>query len=139
MSKIKNIAILVTIVVVLVLSYIFFIKPSTDTTNLISATPVSTPDMLARAGDSTVARDFLTLLLNVKNIKLDDTIFSDKAFTSLRDSSITLTTDGTEGRPNPFAPLGVDNIAPTTPFTISPDISTTPTTPITPTPTVKKP
>ena len=97
MSKIKNIAILVTIVVVLVLSYIFFIKPSTDTTNLFSATPVSTPDMLARAGDSTVARDFLTLLLNVKNIKLDDTIFSDKAFTSLRDSSITLTTDGTEG------------------------------------------
>ena len=53
------------------------------------------------------------VLLNVKNIKLDDSIFSDIAFSNLRDSSITLIPDGTEGRPNPFAPIGSDaSVAP---------------------------
>ena len=59
-----------------------------------------------------VAKDFLTLLLSVKNIKLDDAIFFDVAFNSLHDSSITLIPDGTEGRPNPFAQFGNDNVAP---------------------------
>ena len=60
--------------------------------------------------NSLIAKDFLNLLLNVKNIKLDDSIFADNAFNSLRDSSIVLTPDGNEGRPNPFAPLGSENI-----------------------------
>lgn len=115
MPKIKNIVIFIVIVAILVLGYFFFIKPSSSSDNLISATPVSTDaNILAGVGDSSVANDFLTLLLNVKNIKLDDTIFADNAFTSLHDSSITLTADGTEGRPNPFAPLGSDNVVSTT-------------------------
>lgn len=117
MSKFKNIIILGVIVAILVLSYVFFVKPSPDTDSLVSITPLTNSNN-ATPGESSVAQDFLTLLLNVKNIKLDDAIFSDNVFMKLRDSSITLIGDGSEGRPNPFAPLGVDNIAPavTTPL-----------------------
>lgn len=61
-------------------------------------------------GDDTsaIAGDFLNLLLNVKNIRLDDSILRDPSFNNLRDSSITLIPDGNEGRPNPFAQFGND-------------------------------
>lgn len=134
MSKIKNIIIFTTITVLFILIYIFFIKPKPVTENLISS-PSNTvlPNIVdanlnISEGNKTslVAKDFLTLLLNVKNIKLDDTIFSEIAFDSLRDSSIVLIPDGNEGRPNPFAPLGIDKIisSPTSP--ISPTIVTVP-------------
>lgn len=112
--KIKNIIIFTTIAAAFVLIYIFFIKSPSGEVGLISS-PSSLPNVDGTLPDgnapnetSLVARDFLTLLLNVKNIKLDDNIFSDPAFTSLHNSSITLTPDGTEGRPNPFAQFGND-------------------------------
>ena len=108
MSKIKNIIILVVIGAILVLIYIFLIKAPDETATLVSSSGVAPATTTT---DSSVAKDFLTLLLNVKNIKLDDAIFSDSAFGALRDSSITLTPDGNEGRPNPFAPLGIDIVA----------------------------
>ena len=97
--------------------YILYKNPSaTPDQNLISAPTASTPpagtapisDTGAPESVSIAANDFLTLLLGVKNIKLEDAIFSDPAFQSLRDSSIVLVPDGNEGRPNPFAPLGQD-------------------------------
>lgn len=111
--KIKNIIIFVGIGVVLILVYVFLIKgnSSTDQASLTSTTgngvvPVSGPV----DENSQIAQDFLTLLLNVKGITLNDSIFSDDAFKSLKDSSIELTPDGTEGRPNPFAPIGADTV-----------------------------
>ncbi len=125
-SKLKNIIIIAVVAVALILVYFFFIKKGPDEAALVSSSGsgnVSTTPIQ----DSAVTRDFLSLLLNVKNIKLDDSIFSDIAFTNLHDSSIILVPDGTEGRPNPFAPIGYD--VPTAPVT-SP---TSPTSPITPT------
>lgn len=127
MPKIRNIIIFIAIGAVLVLIYIFFIRASPDnTTTLVSSSGASAVSGTGAAGNNpSVAQDFLTLLLSVKNIKLDDTIFSDDAFKSLHDSSITLTPDGNEGRPNPFAPLGTDNV-------VSPPITTG--NPVTPSP-----
>ena len=104
--KIKNIIILLLLAVALFLAYFFFIKGGEeDAAGLISspaAAPVSAvPKNLSNG-------DFLSLLLNVKNIKLEESILSDPAFDSLFDSSISITPDGTEGRLNPFAPLGFD-------------------------------
>ena len=126
MPKARNIIIFIAIAAVFVAIYIFFLKPEpADDATLVSApnftavnaetAPVSGAG--SQNGASLAAGDFLTLLLNVKNIKLEDAIFSDPAFASLHDSSITLIPDGNEGRPNPFAPLGVDDLppAPTTP------------------------
>ena len=56
--------------------------------------------------DSSITKEFLSILLSVKSIKLDDAVFADKAFTNLKDSSILLTSTGDEGRINPFAPIG---------------------------------
>ena len=111
-AKIKNILIFVTIGAIFVLIYIFFIKPAPAPAPLISASSGLVTGNTAIVGDnSSIAKDFLALLLSVKNIKLNDSIFSDKAFLSLHDSSITLIPDGDEGRPNPFAPFSNDNSA----------------------------
>ncbi len=112
MPKLRNILIFVAIGVVLVLVYFFVIKKPAATAPLVSSPTVPGVPGAAAAtpkNNSAVAQEFLTLLLSVKNIRLDDAIFSEPAFASLDGShSITLTPDGTEGRPNPFAPLGND-------------------------------
>lgn len=145
MPKIRNIIIFIVIVIALILGYIFFIKPSSsDQANLVSTTAsgvsTSTTGTINANATSAVSGDFLALLLNVKTIKLDDAIFSDSAFSSLHDSSITLTPDGTEGRPNPFAQFGNDSVSVATPTssTTTPTTPTVPTTPATITPTTPK-
>ena len=110
--KIRNIVIFASIGTVLVLIYIFFIRqPSPPPTLISSSSNGVALDTSVLDQNSSVARDFLTLLLNVKNIKLNDAIFADNAFASLRDSSIVITQDTVEGRPNPFAPFGTDNLS----------------------------
>jgi hypothetical protein len=111
-SKIKNIIIISVVAVLLILIYIFFIKPAPAEQNLVSSASQS-----AVSGDTTIpdqnsliSKDFLSLLLSVKSIKLDDSIFSDGAFLNLKDSTISLTPTGDEGRPNPFAPIGFDAV-----------------------------
>jgi hypothetical protein len=126
MPTIKNIIIFIVIAAVFVGAYFYFTKgSSTDTASLVSA-PVNTfpinMNTPAPINNSAVAQEFLSSLLNVKNIKLNDAIFTDNAFISLHDSSIVLTPDGNEGRPNPFAPLGNDVVAPTC---VSPQILNT--------------
>ena len=125
MPKIKNIIIFAVIAVALVLVYIFFIPKASNTASLISSPANSTTTPGVASGDTgAVAQDFLTLLLSVNSIKLDDSIFSDPAFSNLHDSSITLTPDATVGRPNPFAPLSATNTS----------VSTPPVAPVTPAP-----
>src|SRR3989338_5385900 len=106
----KNIIIFLSVAVFFILFYIFFIRKTPEVASLVSSSSVS-PASATNIPDanSLIAKDFLNLLLNVKNIKLDDSIFADNAFNSLRDSSIVLTPDGNEGRPNPFARLGSKN------------------------------
>lgn len=115
MPNIKNIIIFLAIGTVFVLIYIYFIKPKPPVADLVSSSgaPVvmNTANTATEDMNSKIAQDFLNLLLSVKNIKLNDAIFSDRAFTSLHDSSITLIPDGNEGRINPFAPLGTDVVA----------------------------
>ena len=139
MPKIKNIIIFTAIAAIFVLIYIFFIKPSPEESNLVlSPSDMALPDVSGTSIDINsetaplVAKDFLSLLLNVKNIKLDDAILSDPAFVNLKDSSIMLVPDGNEGRPNPFAPFGSDadttqTTTQTAPATLVPTDTTTPT------------
>ncbi len=107
LPKIKNAIIFISIAAVLGLAYVFLIKESP------SDTLVSYPQADGTAADATAPaldQDFLPLLLSVKSIRLDDSIFSDPAFMNLVDGSILLVPDNNEGRPNPFAPLGADAV-----------------------------
>ena len=107
--SVKNIIIVVVIVVALIFGYIFFIKKPATVPNLVSTDPTaSNTNASSNAISITDAQDFLAVLLNVRSIVLDDSIFSDPTFATLRDSNIVLIQDGTEGRPNPFAPIGFE-------------------------------
>lgn len=131
--RLKNIIIFGVIAIAFVLIYVFFIKKDPEIADLTSSVPEGAVVIPTTSNpNSQIAQDFLNLLLNVKTIKLDVAIFATPAFMSLRDSSIVLTPDGNEGRPNPFAPLGVDNaVAPVTPatFTTPPPAANPGTTP----------
>lgn len=141
LSKIKNIIIFVVIGVVLVGGYLLFVKKPTEAPRLIGSTEVATGTSgTLKEEDSMIAKELLGVLLNVKNIHLNDSIFNQEAFISLQDSTILLVPDGTEGRPNPFAPIGNDisaaavNSSISTPVTITspnptPTTSSNPTVP----------
>ena len=108
----RNIIIFTSIAAALILIYLFFIRqPSEPTATLVSSSTPTASETEVFEQNSSVAREFLTLLLSVKSIKLNDAIFSDSSFASLRDSSIVLTPDATQGRPNPFAPFGSEGSA----------------------------
>jgi hypothetical protein len=104
--KKKSTIVLVSILVALIIIYFGFVrKPANNTPDLTSSADVSNPasDAAANVSDS-----FLSTLLNVQSIKLDDSVFSDPAFATLRDSTIILIPDSNPGRSNPFAPIGSD-------------------------------
>ena len=134
MPKIKNIIIFIVIAAAFILIYIFFIKPSPEQASLVSsgAGPAlpnidgSAVDMGVADKNSLITQDFLAVFSNIKNIKLNDSIVSDPAFISLRDSSITLIPDGNEGRPNPFAQFGNDSVPPALPIPSVPIIPNKP-------------
>ncbi len=115
MPKLKNIIIFGVIAVLVIGGYLYF-KPAAESPNLLTNTGPGGLVTDSNSGTATmssdaIGQDFLNLLLNVQNIKLDDSIFSDPAFLSLHDSSIVLVQDLKAGRPNPFAPLGTENTA----------------------------
>jgi hypothetical protein len=67
------------------------------------------------AGDAALGDKFLSLLLNMRSIKLDQTLFASPTFTTLHDFSTPISPDANPGRVNPVAPLGQDAVAaPTT-------------------------
>lgn len=116
--KIKNTVLFIVILVVLSLIYFFFFGRKTEEPTLVSAVPGAPATVSGSPTPLPAAGEFLPVLLNIQSIKLDDSIFSDPAFLSLRDSSIELIPDGNEGRPNPFAPIGSDvDTAPLAPET----------------------
>ncbi len=135
MSKIKNIIIFTVIAAALILIYIFFIKKAPDQGNLISSNTsgivsgTNTSTSNTSGQNSLITKDLLSVLLSVKNIKLDDAIFSDEVFVNLHDSSILLNAPNDEGRANPFAPIGFEKMTalPTTsPISIIPSTVVTP-------------
>lgn len=155
-SNTRNIVIFLILLAMIASVYIFFIRaPQVEEGNLVTNSgAVSSDGIVANTSNQTeIAQNFLTLLLSIKNIRLDDSIFNDPAFQKLRDSSIVLSPDSTTGRPNPFAQFGSDNIpvvpnpgtvTPATPAagststqsstsTTTPAGPATPTTPTTPT------
>ncbi len=113
-SKIKNIILFTIATAFLILAYMFFFKKAPDQQNLVSTDNTGTvfkSDVVANQTSKTT-EDLLSVLLSVRGIKLDDSIFSDEAFLRLKDSSIFLNPPTDEGRPNPFAPIGTDNPTP---------------------------
>ncbi len=84
--------------------YTSYFKGNGTDTPLITETPI--------LNDQNVkGRDLLKVLLSLNGIKLDEEIFSSPLFTSLEDFTLTLPSSGGAGRNNPFAPIGVEEVA----------------------------
>lgn len=67
---------------------------------------------------------FINTLLSLKKIKIDTSLFSNKAFTILRDNSVQISLDNNSvGRPNPFLLMGAESVD-TTSQVVLPDVST---------------
>ncbi len=145
MSKtFKNIIIFVIIAAAVALGYIFFFSksdtPLTPTTTsglqsssatggTVPVTGIVQQESQSVANASQISQEFINQLLNLKAIKLNDEIFSSLAFQSLEDFTIVLIQPGNEGRPNPFAPFGIDTdtVPPPAPTSTIEVIPVTPT------------
>jgi len=132
MKSIGKIFLFIFILAVLIFGYILISKKGTSAPAS-AGTLSSTTGAANIAGNGTSAaqsqlgREFLTTLLNLKTITLDDSIFTAPAFTSLQDFTAPVATTDIEGRQNPFAPLGLDAAAAGSQGT---DNSLVPTTPL---------
>ncbi len=122
-SSLKKIIILVVLIAIAAFVYgYFFKKPATGPASpLSSSTGANSPSSAPLPStEDQIGQEFLSLLLNLRTLKLDDSIFTDRSFTSLRDYTTELSLTDAKGRVNPFAPIGTDQIV-----TVSPDLTTT--------------
>ncbi len=72
-----------------------------------------------------IGGDILAILNDLNKIKLDDSIFSDPVFVSLKDYSVTIPKE-LKGRQNPFLPIGSGGtIAPTKTPDVTASVATT--------------
>lgn len=101
LKRFQGLIIGVIVIVVAFVAYSYFIAPSQEA-------PLSAENV---AVTSSVDQDLISLLLELKSIRLDDRIFSDAAFRSLEDFSRELVPEPV-GRNNPFAPLGARQATP---------------------------
>ena len=92
----KNIIMLIVIAVIFAfVGFYLFNKSSTDTSTL-------TAD--SKATPAVGAQDIYNSLQKMAKVKLDDSIFSNQVFQSLKDNSIDVPPQETRGS-NPFAPI----------------------------------
>lgn len=84
---------------------------STTNSQPLSVTQTNTTANPSLMNTEDINREFVAMLLNLEAIRLNDDIFSEPAFRVLRDNSIRLNQPGNEGRPNPFAPIGLDIVS----------------------------
>lgn len=94
-SRYRNIFIIVVLVIAAFLVYSFFFTGKSD----------SVLSQSAGNASASVDNELIALLLELKALKLDDSIFSIPTFQSLQDFSQALVPEPV-GRQNPFAPLG---------------------------------
>jgi hypothetical protein len=116
-SIIRNIIIIVAVIALGVVGYkVFFSSKSTSTGALQTTAGVGTPTAggaVTASADGSVSgdalgHDFLVLLLSVRSIHIDSSLFKDKAFLVLQDFNRKIPPDTDPGRVNPFAPIGTD-------------------------------
>lgn len=104
-STTKNILVFVLLVAAAIVAYAVFFRNEPSPSDGLSAVPSFSSD----AGEFSAGGSgdqFLSALLNLQTIRLDDSLFADPSFSSLKDFTIILAQPASVGRPNPFAPIG---------------------------------
>lgn len=98
LAKYQNIIIIVIVIAVAFGIYSYFFANKSEA-------PLTAETV---AAGNQADQDLISLLLQLKSITLDDSIFSNPTFLSLHDFSQSLVPEPS-GRQNPFAPLGASS------------------------------
>ncbi len=93
----KNILLALILLAASFYLYSYFFVGSGDTSDVLT---VTTPD----GGDTVLAADLLLVLADLRTLTLDDSIFTDPVFQSLKNFRVELSPEPI-GRDNPFAPI----------------------------------
>lgn len=108
-KAIKTIVILIVIGAALYFGAQFFMKDDTaPTSGLVSSNGDGALVADDTPGSEDIGGEFVTLLLNMKTIKLDEGFFQSSSFKALQDFSTSIQPENNQGRINPFAPIGQD-------------------------------
>lgn len=99
-KKYKNIIIIAVIIVIAAFAYNLFVGKTDD--SLLTSEVKGTEN-------SALETDLLSILIDLRSITLDDSIFSNQAFMSLRDFGQDIVPEPV-GRENPFAPVDASNL-----------------------------
>lgn len=116
----RTIIILIVILAIAVVAYFVFGQGDvqqqgglvSENTNTSVSSPINQPSSPA----IDVGQEFISTLLNLQSINLDTTLFSMPTFVTLENRTLTFEDVQTNGRPNPFAPIGVGVV----PVTLAP-------------------
>lgn len=100
LKKYKTLLIIVVLVFIAFIGYSMFFNKTNNSSVLTSQNT-----SIKGGGDN----ELLVLLINLKSITLDDSLFNDPAFKKLVDFGQELIPEPT-GRQNPFSPVGSDGI-----------------------------
>ncbi len=100
----KLLTCIVTIFVLAILYYSFFVTKE-DSSALLSTSTSTNP--------SAQSQQLLTILANLRSIRLNDAVFRDPVFMSLNDFGVIITPQSV-GRRNPFFPFAPEAITVTT-------------------------
>ncbi len=106
---------IIIVILVIVVGYIAFNYLKGNSNDNSGSSIVAEQRVAEFAG----AREILSLLNRMAKVKLDDSIFNDSSFKSLKDTTVILVGQPIH-RNNPFAPLGTDDAKSTPSSTVSP-------------------
>jgi len=95
--------IFIVLALVFLLGFVAYGAISTGNTKVDTTSPVTT-------SSSVNGSDILALVEKFDKVSIDKTLFQSSLFMSLKDNSTPLTPES-QGRPNPFAPIGFDNFS----------------------------
>jgi len=108
---------IITVILVVIVGFVAFNYLKGNSNDNSGSSIVAEQKVAEFAG----AREILNLLNRMSKVKLDDSIFNNNSFKSLKDTTVVLVGQPV-GRDNPFAPLGTDGIRSTSSSTISPTV-----------------
>jgi hypothetical protein len=113
-SKIRNLIIFIVIFGLAFAGYSFFVKDSSKSNNTGTLSGTSANPTVAGGNANVFDQTFLSMLTDLRGIKLEAGILTSDAFTKLQENTKILIEEPNPGRPNPFAPLGNDVVADST-------------------------
>lgn len=110
-KTIQNILITLFVGVALLVGYSLLNQGEGNRTSVSSLTSAFTSTSSVNDTQVQLANsEILRILGSIQNIKLDDDIFSNPVFRDLRDTRFTIPKPLQIGRPNPFLPIGFDDV-----------------------------